>query len=284
MKLVLSMSSKELQRILSKENVLKDYKGGILLSYMELRKNMDKVIHVIKRLKRENPGIFIMVDSGAHSFLYMYGKVMLKRKLEMGHGINQEVVDICKNVGIDNYVEEYAKFMYRYQKIFDCFVELDLQNLYGDVMINNWRELFYKACGQKLMIVWHGEEQHIIQSWADKYTFIGVGGTNPKGEKLNTPKTIKHIITKYPQNKFHLFALTGNELSLYSSLGLFSADSTSWNTGSRFGLFYYFENGKLRQKSKYLLRGRNKQNDEMNLLAWIQYGNYLNDIGKFKEE
>jgi len=278
MKLILSMSCVDFRRLACQ---LEDYKGGILFSYMDLRKKMDYILPTLIKLRKKNPKLFVMVDSGAHSFLYMYGKTVLKRSMEMGHGINQEVIRIVKSEGIEKYISNYTNFMYRYQNVFDCFVELDLQSMYGMDVIENWRTRFNRSSKGKLMVVWHGESNKILEQWCKDYTFIGLGGTGA-GANLRSPKFIQQVTKRYPDNKFHLFAMTDNKLSKYSETGLFSADSTSWSLGKRFGLFYYFEKGQLYGESKYFLRRDNNRADMVNLLAWKQFGNYLNDIGRFR--
>jgi hypothetical protein len=151
--------------------------------------------------------------------------------------------------------------------------------------IQKWRNLFEGSCGkEKLMIVWHGEDKETTKEWCERYPLVGLGGTaSSSDEQMRTHKFIKQIVQQYPNNKFHLFALTSNDLGLYSSLGLYSADSTSWSLGSRFGLLYWYDSGRLKSKSKYFLRNDADRSDKVNFLAWLRFGNHLNGLGKFKD-
>jgi len=284
MKLILSVSPKDMDNTLFQNtDIVKKFKGGFLVSYLAIRKKpelMDKLIV----LKEMNPSLCLMLDSGAHSFIYIFAKQIKKINFSMGHGLNQEAINIMKHMGIERFVKEYAMFMYKYKDVFDIFVELDLQGIYGMNTINSWRRLFKSSCGDKLMIVWHGEDEETTRKWCEEYTLIGLGGTKSSNEEsLRSKRFIKQIVQKYPDNKFHLFALTSNDLILYSSLGLYSADSTSWSLGSRFGLFYWFTGRELKSKSKYFLRNDSDRADLVNFIVWTQYGNYLNSIGKFIE-
>lgn len=284
MKLILSLSPKDLTNIVDKNiETVKRFKGGFLFSYLAIRKNPEILDRLIE-LKKLNPNLCMMLDSGAHSFIYIFAKKIKKVDMEMGHGLNKDAIDMMKNIGIDKFINEYAMFMHKYKDVFDIFVELDLQAIYGMTTIERWRQLFKSSCGDKLMVVWHGEDEETTDKWCKEYSLIGLGGTKAsKDEQGRTKKFIKKIVRKYPDNKFHLFALTSNDLTLYSSLGLYSADSTSWSLGSRFGLFYYFDGGILKSQTKYFLRKDAERSDTVNFLAWTQFGNFLNDIGHYKD-
>lgn len=283
MKLLLSVNPKDIKEILFNNiNITKKYKGGFLVSYLAIRQNKD-ILNDLIELKKINPDLCLMLDSGAHSFIYIFAKQIKKNNMEMGHGLNQEAIRIMKNIGIEKFIKEYSMFMYKYKEIFDIFVELDLQAIYGINTIESWRTLFKSIIGDKLMVVWHGEDEDTTDKWCKEYKLIGLGGTKAsKDEQGRTTKFINKIVQQYPDNKFHLFALTSNDLVKFSAIGLYSADSTSWSLGSRFGLLYWFTGNKLLNKSKYFLRSDVVRSDTINFIAWIRFGNYLNDLGKFK--
>jgi len=285
MKLILSVSPKDLDTVVMENpDVVRKFKGGFLVSFLAVRKRpevMDKLVE----LKRMNPNLCLMLDSGAHSFIYIYAKKIKKISFSMGHGLNKEAMRIMKHDGIDKFVDEYSNFMYKYSDVFDIFVELDLQAIYGMNTIERWRQLFLASCGQKLMVVWHGEDEEVMDKWCKRFTYVGLGGTqSSKDEQKRSKRYIKNIVKRYPENRFHLFALTDNNLTMYSSMGLYSADSTSWSLGSRFGLFYWFDRGVLKAKTKYFLRNDGRRSDQVNFLAWTQFGNFLNGVGRFKDE
>lgn len=146
-------------------------------------------------------------------------------------------------------IDKYCQFILHHQHRLDVYAHLDDKNSEKKTMENlEIMETKYKL---KPLPVWHAVNRNfkLLGELLEKYDYIAIGamaGEGGKDEVLHdTLKIIFSMALKYGKNKdgtlkkrFHAFGWTGfNWLVRYP---WYSADSTSWLAGSRFGTIPIF--------------------------------------------
>lgn len=176
-------------------------------------------------------------------------------------------------------VEEYLEGYIDYIKRFNVkhFVELDIDSIFGYGYVLELREKLEKAVGRKCIPIWHssrGKDEFIRM--CKEYDYAGVGGI-AGGEELSKHKDKYFMLNRLAKrygSKLHGMGFTPTErLNQY---GFYSVDSTSWRSGGRFGVYYFFDGTKLRTLPKREgKRASYRELDEHNLQEWIKYQKYV---------
>ena len=263
----------------------------VLLSFYYMKSmEEDKVSGLFNKLKEK--GIELIIDSGAHTFF-------VKAGLDFG-GMDfrafQQAKEKLNMDEIEKYFLEYLFFMKKHQ--YGRPVELDIGALVGKEKLLEWREKM-KSEGIKFIPVWHKLycDEKDWEELCQNYDYVAIEG----GKEINEYVKFLQVAQKY-KTKIHAFAMTKEEFM--RRLSFYSVDSTSWKSGSRYGIGYYFSGGKLRSiskeerrrfKSDFEAKGLNwgkieqdqgDEVDKMNAIAWIEYEKWLNENqqGKYWEE
>jgi len=239
-------------------------KKCVLVTFFYYYKKKDSKIRPLLELYK-TAGYEVMLDSGAHTFLNYIASNVSSNSSYTRHSIGGGK----KNLGVEcgEYFKSYLEFLKEYKEYFDFIVELDIDILVGYEVILKWRKLLAEVVGaKKLVAVYHEtipDWQTEIKVWCEKGYLLGIGG-KPDSETLNYLFT---AAKKYG-GRTHGFAKTSNKLM--SSYPWFSVDSSTWNTGKRFGILFYLE----KDKFPYLIQGLT--------LKGVRNGN-KDDIKVFRE-
>lgn len=262
---------------------------NIMFSFWSIReKGEENFWEVLREVKKQ--GCTIMIDSGAHSFFTSTGiniRTFGKRKTKI-------------DVSIDQYVKEYIDWLKKAvgMKLIDYYVELDVDKIVGIEKVKAWREEM-KANGLNPLLVWH--DSMTRTEWEEmcknnKYVCLA--------DVFNTPHKVPVMIdiAKKYKTKVHGFALT--QLDLLTKVPLYSVDSTTWLSGSRYGLTFVFRSNKLesygseekdvRKKLKEkaeqkgldfnkILRDDGEEVDKFNISQWLDFQDYLDKLWSGKE-
>lgn len=123
--------------------------------------------------------------------------------------------------------------------------------------------------------------------YCKKYPYVAIGGV------AGTIKNSKHLhlylsfcfkIAKKYDTKIHGFGIT--DPRLLTKYPFHSVDSTSWHSGSRYGLTYIFTNNRIKIteiKTKFT----SEEIDLWNIVQWKKYADYLeekNGIKKYRNK
>jgi hypothetical protein len=285
-----------------------------LMSYYYLRKKKQhRLEELIYRTTPEN--VVYLIDSGA--FTFMETHLGLAKK-EPSKWWDQ----------MERYVEDYVVFLDKYKSRIFAAAEMDVDHVlnfqsvtdnsgtWGDA-ITRWEESYVRnrlngsmgytappiaywrerieSAGVPVLVSWHNCREW--KGWLDqcqRYKFLGL----PSGEGVSESHWFPYVNEARKQGALiHGFAGTKPEwLRRYP---FYSADSTTWLMGSKYGTTDIFQNGRLRfyqqENKKVRLRYRwlyekfgldwkkiekeePSEIDCMNLLAWVQYSTFLTTV------
>ena len=119
----------------------------------------------------------------------------------------------------------------------------------------------------------------------DEYDYVAIGGLVTKEIKLKEYGYLKWFTSHaHSKNCFiHGLGFTGNNALKY---GFDTVDSTSWTSGSRFGMLYRFDGEKMisiKQKDSRLKKEKITECEENNLNEWIKYQKYLDNLSDYSK-
>jgi len=210
---------------------------NLLVSFFYLRKKGSaQVKKVLDLVLKKSGGSKIMLDSGAFTFLNEYktarglgGSWFQNKKLHKIDCTPQE------------YFEDYLRFLKKYAHYFDYIVELDVDFITGYRWVKERRKELIDLVGvEKVVPVFHPTIPNCYEEWelwCKKYSssVLGIGGIAEGG--INVDKLF--LIALKNNVKVHGFAMT--KQAFMFKYPWFSVDSSSWNTGQRFGQLFYFD-------------------------------------------
>lgn len=205
-------------------DIAKTYAKRVLTSYFYARKNSD-----IVRRRFEQDGLAWMIDSGAHTLQKDKGNVLTAVQWE-------------------DYVKGYAEWLHDNRQYIFAGVELDVGTQTGLPIIYSWREKYLHPLeeeGMQIIYVWHAEQTP--EEWASmcrKYRYVGLTHSSLESGILHQ----KMLTARKYRTKVHGFALTGGET--LRDCGLYTADSTSWKSGERYGVWMVFDGDHMRSIEK----------------------------------
>jgi len=146
--------------------------------------------------------------------------------------------------------------------------------------------------GLKPLPVFHYSEMiskkwnYLMEEYCQEYDYVAIGGLKTtlqerrKGIQKNKQKYLNFcfsIANKY-NTKIHGFGMTHPKF--ISKYPFHSVDSTSWLSGSMYGLLYFYEHGTINIFSIKKWRNtkqQGKQLDKFNAIQWVKYANYLKE-------
>jgi hypothetical protein len=198
----------------------------VLMSFLYLRK---KKTTLEQYLDKAGYDMKFMIDSGAHSFI--------------DNGVAHSLKSQNPQNDVMRFIDEYLTFLDRNKKFIDLAVELDLQRAPWDLdkdpedhvgfdIVRKWRqEIFSKLdLGFPIIFVNHEEPWEETASYGK---FIGLSATKEHQRAYGKVFTL----AKKLNIGVHGFAVTGKEIK---RLPFTTVDSTSWLSGNRFGVTYWF--------------------------------------------
>jgi len=179
-------------------------------------------------------------------------------------------------------VEEYICFIKTIEKEITHYANLDTADQ------KESEENLKKMEGEGLnpLPVWHsGWSQDLLKHYLNSYEYLALGGI--AGQGFNEDKKYNEIVRATNLDgdaKLHLFGTTSPKILKMTRDKIYSADSTSWLNGGKYGRFYQFKKGELRNlipkkfEEKYnraFNELTHRQMNKWNLTQWKKYADYL---------
>lgn len=185
------------------------------------------------------------------------------------------------NADFDEYLDRYIAFIKKNH--IEYFFELDIDNIVGYDKVKQMRNRLDRETGKQCITVWHpsrGWDDFVEQTHERPYVALGGIVTSPPKRRKKYERAFPNFIKEAHRNgaKIHGLGFTSNEgLKKYH---FDSVDSTSWTSGTRFGLIYAFKDGNIIQQ--YKTHGTNRRirissTPEIqlyNLGEWTKYQEY----------
>lgn len=245
---------------------------NVLCSYYYIRQG-----EILRQYKEA--GMKVMIDSGAHTFFSERG---------IGHGV---VVQKESKTQVDpeEYFEQYLDWLVEHKDMIDYFVELDIQEIVGMDLVKKWRARIRERGLDPIVVLHPKTVDSPDKEWDEmtsEYSYCGIEGSLPMNTYIS-----KLQISERKKCRVHGFAMT--KAYEMSKVKFYSVDSTSWLSGSRFGLSYFWRGNRLLQETDKNSRRRFKAQlieagldwekietndgtevDKMNLLAWNQFNEW----------
>ena len=205
---------------------------GVMVTYFSLRGN-EKLAQQLKVFREKYRGK-VMIDSGAHAFLFK-DRVENKKDNTMTEGWHPVSKSATKLLSskedLEAYVHEYMDWLDTHRESYDYAVELDIQKLVGNEKVDEWRKEFLER-GLNVLLVAHRnirEGMDFVHKWkALGCDYFGVGDFDKKD--ASSVAFIKKAMQEGV--KLHIFAFTPNDLFKYVDW-ITSVDSTSWLSGEK---------------------------------------------------
>ena len=141
---------------------------------------------------------------------------------------------------IERYQEKYRQFAMKWVDYVDFFVELDLFKIYPSNKIYAWREDWLEN-ELPLCVInpldWDEDEWTFDEYVSGKYFAIGLREM-PRAEDYL--KIIKGFSQAFVKNKVRFHGLGISDISIHRRIPFYSADTTAWANGGRFGVLFKF--------------------------------------------
>lgn len=261
---------------------------NVFLSYFYL-KNSNATGKILEDYKRN--GTVMALDSGAYTFLASTGQ---------GRGNTVKGQPISDKP--DEYIRGYIQWLKKYGSYFDFYVELDIDRVVGWEKVKEFREDFREqGLIDKLLLVWHDSIPDGIKQFemdCQEVNYLAIGD-HPDFGRFSM---LLEIAKKY-KKKVHAFATTKPDY--IERFSFYSADSTSWKAGSKYGTTYYLQGEKILASNDKVIRKRimsfdyfklydvdwdkvlrddASEIDKINAIAWIEYGKIIDEKQKEKKE
>lgn len=255
---------------------------NLLFSYYYLRKQKDPE-EFLKPMRARAE--FMFLDSGAHTFFHEAG-------ISAIHG--EKVTKTAESP--DAYIRKYIEWLKKWGHYFDGYAELDIDQIVGHDKILEWHDLWKESKLPNVVYVYHPSQP--ISYWekiCSENKYVGIQGNLP------LQRYTKYFqIAKEYKTKVHGFAMTKVDAML--KIPFFSVDSTSWQSGERFGMTFEFNGRNLlahlkddkvkvrtRLKAKVAKAGLDPKKliaDERwtvgrwNILQWMEFEKYIDGHSK----
>lgn len=181
-------------------------------------------------------------------------------------------------IDFDNYLTRYISFIN--ENDIKYFFELDVDVIVGYPKVIEMRNRLEKETGKKCIPVWH--KSRGLNEWKKltlDYDYVAIGGFAIKDIKEQDYKYVIALLDIAKQNNCKVHGLGFTKLKYIKFLHFYSVDSTTWQSGNRFGTIYEFKDNTLKQhshpKGKRLQSGENRAEMERhNICEWLKFQQY----------
>ena len=240
------------------ETLVKVAVPNALMSYFYMKKMKDKGVDSLQQAKAA--GMWVLVDSGAHTFFAAYPwldprgahataftEEQIEEKKEEFLRTHDSLEDALGD--IDRYVADYMVWCKDMEDrgLLDAYAELDIDSLVGLDKVWEWRHAWKKA-GLKPIITPHSGGADEIKKIIDYgyFDYLGLAG----GGRLTFYTDFFTDYREYLEsNKIKVHGWAQTNLTSIRKLPFYSIDSSSWLMGCQYGVTYEYIPGSFKMKS-----------------------------------
>lgn len=149
-----------------------------------------------------------------------------------------------KGVNWDEYVERYADVVNKYE--IDNFIELDLDAIIGIKEVERLRAKLERLTGRQCMPVWH--KSRGWDYWlrmVQEYKYVCIGGIAAWDITPAEIGIFRPLLAEAKKNDCKVHGLGFTNTTKLAQFPFYSVDSSSWNSGARWGRLPKFVDGKI---------------------------------------
>lgn len=190
-----------------------------------------------------------------------------------------------KNVDWDEYVEQYADVVNKYG--IENFIELDLDAIIGIKEVERLRAKLERLTGRQCMPVWHKS-----RGWGywlrmvSEYKYVCIGGIAAWDITPNEIGIFRPLLDESRKCNCRVHGLGFTNTTKLVQFPFYSVDSSSWNSGLRWGRLPKFVGGRIvtldPPKGKRVASHGERLYRilEYSFAEWMKYCYYMNDEGR----
>lgn len=156
-------------------------------------------------------------------------------------------------------IHEYLRWAEKHKSSIFGMAELDLQNLVGTEVVNEWRRKYFEPfmlrTGVPVCFIYHHEGEEVWERMCQRYPYVGFSTVADDGTTYDLAgfQRMLSIAEKY-NSLVHGFGMT--RTSLLPQLPFYTVDSTSWKSGFRYGQIAIWNGKKVQMFKREELEGR----------------------------
>ena len=187
-----------------------------------------------------------------------------------------------KGIDWDEYVERYADVVNTYG--IENFIELDLDAIIGIEEVERLRAKLERLTGRQCMPAWH--KSRGWDYWlrmVSEYKYVCIGGIAACDISPREIGIFRPLLDEAKKNGCKVHGLGFTNTAKLAQFPFYSVDSSSWNSGTRWGRLPKFAGDKIvtmnRPRGKRVVsRGENEQAvREYSFNEWLKYCYYMNE-------
>ena len=134
--------------------------------------------------------------------------------------------------GVPVTIEEYAEWLHKWKHYFSVYCNLDVIDDPKETKAN---QLKLESLGLKPLPVWHiRTDKKVFEELCEEYNYVAVGGMVGTNWKRLMPKLVWAVKYGFEHNTV-LHGLGFTSTKALMKLPLYSVDSSSWQSGYRYG-------------------------------------------------
>jgi hypothetical protein len=136
-------------------------------------------------------------------------------------------------------IQGYLSWAKKHKDSIFGMAELDLQNLLGYEVIDQWRRKYFEPfmleTGIPVCFIYHLEGKEIWDKMCQRYPYVGFSTVSDEDSSILNVSELKEMLRVAEKHNalVHGFGMT--RTSLLPELPYYTVDSTSWKAGFRFG-------------------------------------------------
>lgn len=190
-----------------------------------------------------------------------------------------------KGVNWDEYVERYADLVNKYE--IENFIELDLDAIIGIEEVERLRAKLERLTGRQCMPVWH--KSRGWDYWlrmVSEYKYVCIGGIAAWDITPGEIGIFRPLLNESRKHDCKVHGLGFTSTTKLAQFPFYSVDSSTWNSGERWGRLSKFVNGKIGSiyppKGKRIASSSEQRSSilQYNFREWCKYCYYMDDEGR----
>lgn len=196
--------------------------------------------------------------------------------------------------GVKINIAQYADFLNQYAPFITIAANLDTNDI--QETLNNQKFLLDRTKGVKILPVYHCSDymhkkyRGLLDQFMKEFDYIGIGGVAGTGLNKDVLNNfLKYVFSRTRDKiKIHGFGITAERL--VKQFPFYSVDSTSWQSGARYGgvmnsngqLIHYSNKERVIQSDMPLKITTGDYKDRINydLIYWSNYEKKITDLWK----